>query len=98
MNTNDSTDLTPYFECPANIADIHWEQISDAYESSEHKQTFKKNDMIKFMFKKKTMSGKITKIGESGVDVRCNGKYYYCHDYDEINKMFRKANYTKNYR
>jgi hypothetical protein len=60
--------------------------------------TFKKNDTVKFKHGKKVLSGKIVKIGESGVDVNCNGFYYYCSKYDEKTKVFQKSNKTKNYR
>lgn len=58
---------------------------------------FKKNDSIKFKYKKKTLTGKIIKIGGSGVDVKCNSYFYYCSEYNELSGVFEKSNVTRNY-
>jgi hypothetical protein len=60
------------------------------------KNKFKKNDLVNFKFKKKLMSGKVIKTGDYGVDVVCNGKYYYCYDLSSSD-VFNKSNATKNY-
>ena len=57
---------------------------------------YKKNDLVRFKHKGKILTGKITKLGINGVDVICNGLYYYCHDSD-LRGLFLKSNQTKNY-
>jgi hypothetical protein len=62
----------------------------------EISRKFKKNDTVRFRFRKKEMSGKITKIGAYGVDVRSSNGYYYLYDYGC--GKFNKACHTKNYK
>ena len=57
---------------------------------------FKKNDTARFKFKGKEMTGKITKIGVYGVDVKSNNGYYYLTGFNS--GEFKKASHTKNYR
>ena len=58
---------------------------------------FKKNDTVKFKYKTKILSGKIIKLGKCGVNVICNGLFYYCYDY-QTNGIFSKSSETKNYK
>lgn len=59
---------------------------------------FKKNDTVKFKYQGKFKTGKIIKLGKYGVDVSCNGKFFYCHDWDNRENYFRKSNETRNYK
>lgn len=58
----------------------------------------KKNDTVKFIFRKKRMTGKVTKIGSHGIDVLSNNGYYYCTNFNQKTRVFQKSNYTKNYK
>ena len=59
---------------------------------------FKKNDTVKFKHGKKLLSGAVIKIGDHGVDVKCNGLFYYCYYWCEVSRVFKESNKTKNYR